>query len=129
VGCFGLTEADGGSDPGAMNTRARRDGDHYVLTGSKMWITSGNIADIAIIWAKDGAGVVRGFIVPTETPGFTANLLKRKVSLRASITSELVLDEVRLPTSQLLPQAAGLKAPLGYGVDDFAELKCAGVIA
>lgn len=112
VGCFALTEADGGSDPGAMNTRARRDGDHYLLTGSKMWITSGNIADIAIIWAKDDEGVVRGFIVPTATPGFKANLIKHKVSLRASDTAELVLNEVRVPATQLLPQAAGLKVPL-----------------
>jgi len=112
VGCFGLTEADGGSDPGAMNTRARRDGDQYLLTGSKMWITSGNIADIAIIWAKDDEGIVRGFIVPTATPGFKANLVKHKVSLRASNTSELVFDGVRVAESQLLPQAVGLKAPL-----------------
>lgn len=112
IGCFGLTEADGGSDPGAMNTRARRDGGDYVLTGSKMWITNGNIADLAIVWAKDEQGVVRGFIVPTDAPGFTVNKVKHKVSLRASITSELVLDGVRVPASQRLPQAEGLKAPL-----------------
>jgi glutaryl-CoA dehydrogenase len=95
-----------------MNTRARRDGGDYVLTGSKMWITNGNIADLAIVWAKDEQGVVRGFIVPTDAPGFTVNKVKHKVSLRASITSELVLDGVRVPASQRLPQAEGLKAPL-----------------
>ncbi|AEB12323.1 acyl-CoA dehydrogenase family protein [Marinithermus hydrothermalis] len=113
VGCFGLTEPDGGSDPDAnMKTRARRDGDHYVLSGTKMWITNGNIADIAIIWAKDEEGVVRGFIVPTDAPGFTANEVKHKMSLRASVTSELVLDEVRVHKDQMLPKAQGLRAPL-----------------
>ena len=113
VGCFGLTEPDGGSDPDAnMKTRARRDGDHYVLSGTKMWITNGNIADIAIIWAKDEEGVVRGFIVPTDAPGFTANEVKHKMSLRASVTSELVLEEVRVHKDQMLPKAQGLRAPL-----------------
>lgn len=113
VGCFGLTEPGGGSDPGAnMQTHARRDGDDYLISGSKMWITNGNIADIAIVWAKDEAGEVRGFIVPTDTAGFSANEVKHKMSLRASITSELVLDEVRVHKDQLLPKAKGLRAPL-----------------
>ena len=86
VGCFGLTEHDGGSDPGAMKTRARRDGESYILNGVKMWITNGNIADIAIIWAKDDDDVVRGFVVPTDTPGFQANAIKHKMSMRASVT-------------------------------------------
>ena len=112
VGCFGLTEHDGGSDPGAMKTRARRDGESYILNGVKMWITNGNIADIAIIWAKDDDDVVRGFVVPTDTPGFQANAIKHKMSMRASVTSELVMDEVRIPASQMLPEARGLGAPL-----------------
>lgn len=113
IGCFGLTEPDGGSDPDAnMKTRAYRDGDHYVLSGTKMWITNGNLAHIAVVWAKDEAGVVRGFIVPTDTQGFTANEIKHKMSLRASVTSELVLQEVRIPASLMLPKAEGLKAPL-----------------
>ena len=112
VGCFGLTEHDGGSDPGAMKTRARRDGESYILNGVKMWITNGNIADIAIIWAKDDDGVVRGFIVPTDTPGFQANAIKHKMSMRASVTSEIVMDEVRIPASQMLPETRGLSAPL-----------------
>jgi len=113
VGCFGLTEPDGGSDPyGNMKTRARREGDTWVLTGSKMWITNGNLAHIAIVWAKDEAGRVLGFIVPTDSKGFQAREVKHKMSLRASVTSELVLDEVRVPESLRLPQAEGLKAPL-----------------
>ena len=112
VGCFGLTEHDGGSDPGAMKTRARKDGESYLLSGVKMWITNGGIADIAIVWAKDDDGVVRGFIVPTDAPGFRANAIKRKMSMRASVTSELVMDEVRIPASQMLPDARGLSAPL-----------------
>ncbi|MCS7058016.1 MAG: acyl-CoA dehydrogenase family protein [Meiothermus sp.] len=113
VGCFGLTEADGGSDPDSnMKTRARRDGDDYVLNGSKMWITNGNLAHIAIIWAKDEEGEVRGFIVPTESRGFRANKIQHKASLRASVTSELVLEEVRVPKSALLPGVKGLKGPL-----------------
>ena len=112
VGCFGLTEHDGGSDPGAMKTRARRDGESYILNGVKMWITNGNIADIAIIWAKDDGDVVRGFVVPTDTPGFQANAIKHKMSMRASVTSELVMDEVRIPASQMLPETGGLSAPL-----------------
>ncbi len=113
VGAFGLTEPDGGSDPGGnMKTRAHRDGDHWVLNGTKMWITNGSIADLAIVWAKDEAGVVRGFIVPTDTPGFSAPEIKSKMSLRASVTSELVLEEVRVPDALRLPGAEGLKAPL-----------------
>ena len=100
IGCFGLTESEGGSDPGAMQCRARRDGDSYVLNGVKMWITNGNIADIAIVWAKDDEGIVRGFIVPTDTPGFKANLVRRKMSLRVSVTSELVMEDVRIPEAQ-----------------------------
>jgi glutaryl-CoA dehydrogenase len=113
IGCFGLTEADGGSDPGAMKTRARRDGADWVLSGSKMWITNGNLADIAVVWAKDDDGVVQGFIVPASAKGFTANLVKHKMSLRASVTSELVLDEVRVSEAQRLPAGQGLRAPLG----------------
>ena len=112
VGCFGLTEHDGGSDPGAMKTRARRDGESFVLSGVKMWITNGGIADVAVVWAKDDDGVVRGFIVPTDSPGFRANEIRRKMSMRASVTSELVMDEVRVAASQMLPEARGLSAPL-----------------
>ncbi len=111
IGCFGLTEADSGSDPGSMRTRARRDGSDWVLNGSKMWITSGNIADVAVVWAQTDDGV-RGFIVPTDTRGFTANEIEHKLSLRASVTSELVLDDVRLPGEAMLPNVVGLKGPL-----------------
>ncbi|HEY8292508.1 MAG TPA: acyl-CoA dehydrogenase family protein [Thermomicrobiales bacterium] len=113
IGCFGLTESDGGSDPGAMRTRARRDGDGWVLNGSKMWITNSPIADIAIIWAKDEGGVVRGFIVPTETPGFSAPEITSKMSMRASITGEIVLQDCHVPGDALLPGSGGLKSPLG----------------
>ena|SRR5690625_1012386 len=113
IGCFGLTEADGGSDPGAMKTTARRDGDDWILNGAKMWITNGNISQIAIVWAKDEEGQIQGFIVPTDTPGFSANLVKHKVSLRASVTSELVLEDVRVPESLRLPDGMGLRAALG----------------
>ncbi len=113
IGCFGLTEHDGGSDPGAMRTRARRDGDDWILNGSKMWITNGHIAQVAIVWAADDEGVIRGFVVPTDAKGFSANKVKNKFSLRASETSELVLEDVRLPASALLPDGHGLKAPLG----------------
>jgi glutaryl-CoA dehydrogenase len=112
VGCFGLTEHEGGSDPGAMKTTARKDGESYVLNGSKMWITNGNIADIALIWAKDDEGVVRGFLVPTDTPGFVANEIKHKLSMRASVTSELVMTDCRIPASQMLPDIGGLRGPL-----------------
>jgi glutaryl-CoA dehydrogenase len=113
VGCFGLTEPDGGSDPyGNMKTKARLEGDTWVLTGTKMWITNGNLAHIAIVWAKDEAGRVLGFIVPTDSKGFQAREVKHKMSLRASVTSELILDEMRVPESLRLPKAEGLKAPL-----------------
>ncbi|CAM3800628.1 acyl-CoA dehydrogenase family protein [Nocardiopsis rhodophaea] len=111
IGCFGLTEPDSGSDPGSMRTRARRDGSDWVLDGTKMWITNGSIADLAIVWAATDEGI-RGFAVPTDTPGFSANLVHKKLSLRASITSELVLDGVRLPGDALLPGSTGLGSPL-----------------
>lgn len=115
IGCFGLTEPDFGSNPAGMRTRARRDGAgenaDWVLNGTKMWITNGNLADVATVWAQTDDGI-RGFLVPTDTPGFTANEIHRKLSLRASVTSELVLDNVRLPASAQLPLAEGLSAPL-----------------
>lgn len=111
IGCFGLTEPDFGSNPAGMRTRARRDGDDWILNGTKMWITNGNLADVATVWAQTDDGV-RGFVVPTDTPGFTANVIHHKLSLRASVTSELVLDNVRLPASAQLPEARGLGAPL-----------------
>ena len=111
IGCFGLTEPDHGSNPAGMTTRAVRDGDDWVLTGNKMWITNGSIADIAVVWARTEDGI-RGFLVPTGTPGFQAVDVHGKLSLRASTTSELVLDEVRLPASALLPEAQGLSGPL-----------------
>ncbi|HET7350757.1 MAG TPA: acyl-CoA dehydrogenase family protein [Marmoricola sp.] len=111
IGCFGLTEPDFGSDPGGMRTRARRDGDDWVLTGNKLWITNGSVADVAIVWARTDDGI-RGFVVPTDTAGFSAPEVKHKLSLRASVTSELVLDDVRLPGSAMLPEARGLSGPL-----------------
>ena len=111
IGCFGLTEPDIGSDPGSMRTRARRDGVDWVIDGRKMWITNGSIADVAVVWAQTDEGV-RGFVVPTTTPGFSAPEIKQKMSLRASVTSELVLDGVRLPDSAALPDVRGLKGPL-----------------
>ena len=111
IGCFGLTEADFGSNPAGMRTRARRDGTDWVINGTKMWITNGNLADVATIWAQTDEGI-RGFLVPTDTPGFIANVIHKKLSLRASVTSELVLDNVRLPASAQLPEAIGLGAPL-----------------
>lgn len=111
IGCFGLTEPDFGSNPAGMRTRARRDGSDWVLNGTKMWITNGGLADVATIWAQTDDGV-RGFVVPTDTKGFTANNIHKKLSLRASVTSELVLDNVRLPASAQLPEARGLSAPL-----------------
>ncbi len=111
IGCFGLTEPDFGSDPGGMRTRAVRDGDDWVLDGTKMWITNGSIADVAVVWAQTDDRI-RGFVVPTDTPGFTAPEIKRKMSLRASVTSELVLDGVRLPASAMLPEVSGLSGPL-----------------
>jgi len=111
LGCFGLTEAEAGSDPGSMRTTARRDGDDWVLNGSKMWITNGTFAGVAVVWARTDDGI-RGFVVPTDTPGFTAVPIKRKLSLRASVTAELVLDNVRLPGSAMFPEVRGLKGPL-----------------
>jgi glutaryl-CoA dehydrogenase len=111
IGCFGLTEPDHGSDPGGMETRARRDGAHWVLNGTKRWITNGSIADVATVWAKDDAGDIRGFLVERGTPGFSAPDIKGKFSLRASITSELVLEDVRVPASAMLPGAKGLGGP------------------
>ena len=114
IGCFGLTEPDHGSDPGSMRTRARRDGDDWVLDGRKMWITNGSISDVAVVWAQAGEehGGIRGFVVPTDTPGFSAPEIHHKLSLRASVTSELVLDGVRLPGDAVLPEVRGLKGPL-----------------
>jgi len=111
IGCFGLTEADHGSDPAGMATRAVRDGDAFVLNGSKMWITNGNIADVAVVWAKLD-GQIRGFLVEKGTPGFKANLIKHKMSLRASVTSELVFADCRIPVENLLPGSGGLRSPL-----------------
>jgi glutaryl-CoA dehydrogenase len=111
IGCFGLTEPDSGSDPGSMRTRARRDGDDWILHGQKMWITNGSIADVAVVWALTDDGV-RGFLVPAGTPGFTTQDIHRKLSLRASVTSELLLDDVRLPADALLPEATSLRGPL-----------------
>ncbi|MGY2892897.1 acyl-CoA dehydrogenase family protein [Deinococcus sp. UYEF24] len=113
IGCFGLTEPDGGSDPGAMRTRARRDGGDYVLNGNKMWITNSPEADLAVVWAKDDKGTVRGFIVPRGTKGFSTPKIKRKMSLRASVTGEIVLEDCRIPAENMLPNIAGLKGPLG----------------
>ncbi len=111
IGCFGLTEPDHGSDPGGMTTRAVRDGDSFILNGAKMWITNGSIADLAVVWAiLDGE--VAGFLVEIDTPGFSTVEMNKKLSLRASVTSELVFDDVRIPSSNLLPEARGLKAPL-----------------
>ena len=111
IGCFGLTEPDAGSDPGSMRTRARRDGDDWVLNGTKMWITNGSVADVAVVWARTDDGV-RGFLVPAGTPGFSTQDIHMKLSLRASVTSELILDDVRLPADARLPEAVGLRAPL-----------------
>jgi glutaryl-CoA dehydrogenase len=111
IGCFGLTEPDSGSDPGSMRTNARKDGSDWVLNGTKMWITNGSIADIAIVWARTDGGI-RGFIVPTDTPGFSAPEIKKKASLRASVTSELILDNVRLPDDFVLPGVSSMRGPL-----------------
>lgn len=111
IGCFGLTEADAGSDPSAMRTHARRDGQDWLIDGSKMWITNGSIADMAIVWANTDDGV-RGFIVPTDTAGFGAREIRRKASLRASVTSELTFDNLRVPDRFRLPEAASMRAPL-----------------
>jgi glutaryl-CoA dehydrogenase len=113
VGCFGLTEPDAGSDPGAMKSRARRTADGWVLTGTKTWITNSPIADVFVVWAKDDEGVVRGFILDKEMKGLSAPPIHGKFSLRASTTGEIVMDEVRVPETHLLPGESGLKAPLG----------------
>jgi glutaryl-CoA dehydrogenase len=121
LGCFGLTEPDAGSDPGSMRTRARRDaagGENadWVLDGTKMWITNGTLAEVAVVWAQTdpdaGSKGIRGFVVPTDTPGFIANEVKHKLSLRASLTAELVLEGVRVPADAVLPEVTGLKGPL-----------------
>ncbi|MGQ0506285.1 MAG: acyl-CoA dehydrogenase family protein [Myxococcaceae bacterium] len=115
IGCFGLTEPDFGSDPSGMRTRARRDGDHYVLNGSKMWITNGTIADVAVVWAKvddGGDDSIRGFLVEKGMPGFKASEIHGKFSLRASYTSELSFQDVRLPAKNMLPKVQGLRGPL-----------------
>ncbi|MEV6134832.1 acyl-CoA dehydrogenase family protein [Nocardia sp. NPDC051990] len=115
LGCFGLTEPDFGSNPAGMRTRAKRDGADWVLNGAKMWITNGSVADIAVVWAQtedEGKQVVRGFLVPAGTPGFTAREMKHKLSLRASVTAELDFDDVRLPADAVLPQSRGLSSPL-----------------
>jgi glutaryl-CoA dehydrogenase len=111
IGCFGLTEPDHGSDPGNMATRAVRDGSDWVLNGAKMWITNGSLADVAVVWARTEDGV-RGFLVPRGTPGFSTHDIKKKLSLRASVTSELVLTDCRLPAAAMLPNVRGLRGPL-----------------
>jgi glutaryl-CoA dehydrogenase len=111
IGCFGLTEPDHGSDPASMATRAVRDGDDWVLNGSKMWITNASLADVAVIWARTEEGI-RGFVVPMTTPGVLAREIKQKLSLRASSTGEIVLDDVRLAADAVLPEVHGLKGPL-----------------
>jgi glutaryl-CoA dehydrogenase len=111
IGCFGLTEPDFGSDPANMRTRARRDGGDWVLNGTKMWITNGGVADVAVVWAQTDDGI-RGFVVPTETNGFSTRDIHRKLSLRASITSELILEDVRLPGDAALPEVRGMRGPL-----------------
>lgn len=111
IGCFGLTEPDAGSDPGAMRTRARRQGDDWILHGQKMWITNGTVAEVAVVWANTDDGV-RGFLVPKGTKGFSTQDIHKKLSLRASVTSELLLDDVRLPATAVLPDAISLKGPL-----------------
>ena len=111
IGCFGLTEADFGSNPSGMRTAARRDGDDWVIDGSKTWISNGNVADVAIIWAQTDDGI-RGFVAPTTTPGFQANLIHKKMSMRAAVTSELVFTGMRLPGDAMLPGVRGIKGPL-----------------
>ncbi len=116
IGCFGLTEPDFGSNPAGMRTHARRDGDDWILNGTKMWITNAPVADVAVIWAQTGENGtgrgVRGFVVPTDTPGFSAPEITHKLSLRASVTGEIVLEDVRLPASAQLPEAEGMRGPL-----------------
>jgi glutaryl-CoA dehydrogenase len=114
IGCFGLTEPDYGSNPAGMRTTAIDDGDSYVLNGTKRWITNGNLAQVALVWAKVGGvdGEIRGFLVPTDKKGFEARLIHKKVSLRASVTSELILEDVRVPKDAILPNVRGMKGPL-----------------
>ncbi|MDP9019123.1 MAG: acyl-CoA dehydrogenase family protein [Candidatus Eremiobacteraeota bacterium] len=111
IGCFGLTEADFGSNPSGMRTTAKRDGSDWVLNGSKMWITNGGISDVAIVWAQTDEGI-RGFCVPTDTKGFSSNNIERKLSLRASVTSELLMHDCRLPADAVFPEVRGLRGPL-----------------
>ena len=111
IGCFGLTEPDFGSNPAGMRTSAKRDGSDWVLSGTKMWITNGSIADVAVVWARTDDGI-RGFVVPADTPGFSTEDIHKKISLRASVTSELILEDVRLPESAVLPEVTGMKGPL-----------------
>jgi glutaryl-CoA dehydrogenase len=112
IGCFGLTEPDAGSDPGSMRTRARRDGSDWILDGTKMWITNGTIADVAVVWARTDAGEINGFLVEQGMPGFEAPEMKHKLSLRASVTSELVLKDVRVPEANRFPEVSSLRGPL-----------------
>jgi glutaryl-CoA dehydrogenase len=111
IGCFGLTEPDSGSDPGSMQTRARRDGNVYILNGTKMWITNGSIADLAVVWARSEDGI-RGFLVERGTPGFSTSNIHQKLSLRASVTSELHFADCRVPVEHMLPHVKGLRGPL-----------------
>ncbi len=111
IGCFGLTESDAGSDPGSMKTHAKQDGTDWVINGSKMWITNGTLADVAVVWAQTEDGI-RGFAVPTDAKGFGAHKIKRKLSLRASVTAELAFDDLRLPADAAFPEVRGLKGPL-----------------
>jgi glutaryl-CoA dehydrogenase len=111
IGCFGLSEPDSGSDPGSMRTTARRDGDDWILNGTKMWITNGGVSDVAVVWANV-EDRIRGFLVPCDVPGFSAPDIHKKMSLRASVTSELVMDDVRLPADAILPEVEGLRGPL-----------------
>jgi glutaryl-CoA dehydrogenase len=112
IGCFGLTEPDAGSDPGSMRTHARRDGSDWILNGTKMWITNGTIADVATVWARTDDGSIRGFLVEKDMPGFSAPEIKKKLSLRASVTSELVLQDVRVPDANVFPEVNTLRGPL-----------------
>jgi glutaryl-CoA dehydrogenase len=112
IGCFGLTEPDAGSDPGSMRTHARRDGSDWVLNGAKMWITNGTIADVAVVWARTDDGAIRGFLVERGTKGFSAPEIHKKISLRASVTSELVLEDVRVPADAVFPDVTTLRGPL-----------------
>ena len=113
IGCFGLTEANFGSNPGGMATTAKKDGDDWIINGSKMWITNGSLADVAVVWAKDESGIIRGFLLEKGMKGFTSNNIHGKLSLRASVTSELSMVDVRVPDSSRLPNIEGLKGPLG----------------